>query len=177
LGCIESMIDSSLHRLTCALFSPSQSDEHVEASYHPFSPSSRPCRRSSSPPKTWRYPAEPAARQEPEEREHPTAFFERKEVAQLAAAILPGTGRRLRYHLSPDPDKPRLPSPHRQSCRGDNSFDATARRCAPCFEYLNQLASALLWLRLEQRCPHLVMRLPKNLSLFGHRPFPAPCWN
>jgi len=34
----------------------------------------------------------------------PTAVFERKEAAQLAAAILPGTGRRLRYRLGPDPD-------------------------------------------------------------------------
>jgi len=32
----------------------------------------------------------------------PMAVFERKEAAQLAAAILPGTGRRLRYRLSPD---------------------------------------------------------------------------
>ena len=34
----------------------------------------------------------------------PMAVFARKEAAQLAAAILPGTGRRLRYRLGPDPD-------------------------------------------------------------------------
>jgi len=34
----------------------------------------------------------------------PTAVFERRETAQLAAAILPGTGRRLRYRLASDPD-------------------------------------------------------------------------
>jgi len=34
----------------------------------------------------------------------PTAVFERQETAHLVAAILPGTGRRLRYRLSPDPD-------------------------------------------------------------------------
>jgi hypothetical protein len=34
----------------------------------------------------------------------PMAVLERKEAAQLAAAILPGTGRRLRYRLSPDAD-------------------------------------------------------------------------
>jgi hypothetical protein len=34
----------------------------------------------------------------------PTAVFVRKEAAELAAAILPGTGRRLRYRLGPDAD-------------------------------------------------------------------------
>jgi len=33
----------------------------------------------------------------------PTATFQRKEVAQIAAAVLPGTGRRMRYHLGDDP--------------------------------------------------------------------------
>jgi len=33
------------------------------------------------------------AGREPEEGEHPTALFERRETAQLAAAVLPGTGR------------------------------------------------------------------------------------
>jgi hypothetical protein len=39
----------------------------------------------------------------------PTAVFERKEATQLAAAILPGTGRRLRYRLGPDPDPQGFP--------------------------------------------------------------------
>jgi hypothetical protein len=39
----------------------------------------------------------------------PTAVFERKEAAQLAASILPGTGRRLRYRLGPDPDPQGFP--------------------------------------------------------------------
>ena len=34
----------------------------------------------------------------------PTAVFARQEAAQLTAAILPGTGSRQRYRLSPDPD-------------------------------------------------------------------------
>jgi hypothetical protein len=34
----------------------------------------------------------------------PTAVFEKREAAQLTAAVLPGTGRRLRYRLGPDPD-------------------------------------------------------------------------
>jgi len=34
----------------------------------------------------------------------PTATFERREAALLAAAVLPGTGRRLRYRLGSDPD-------------------------------------------------------------------------
>jgi len=34
----------------------------------------------------------------------PTATFERREAALLAAAVLPGTGRRLRYRLGADPD-------------------------------------------------------------------------
>jgi hypothetical protein len=34
----------------------------------------------------------------------PTATFERKEAALLGAAVLPGTGRRLRYRLGSDPD-------------------------------------------------------------------------
>jgi len=34
----------------------------------------------------------------------PAGVFLRKEVAQIVAAALPGTGRRLRYHLSTDPD-------------------------------------------------------------------------
>jgi len=33
----------------------------------------------------------------------PTVTFVRKEAALLAAALLPGTGRRLRYRLGPDP--------------------------------------------------------------------------
>jgi len=33
-----------------------------------------------------------------------TAVFARLEAAQLAAAVLPGTGRRLRYRLGPDAD-------------------------------------------------------------------------
>ena len=33
-----------------------------------------------------------------------TATFERREAALLAAAVLPGTGRRLRYRLGSDPD-------------------------------------------------------------------------
>jgi len=32
------------------------------------------------------------------------AIFLRKEPAQIAAAVLPGTGRRLRYRLGPDPE-------------------------------------------------------------------------
>jgi len=39
----------------------------------------------------------------------PTAVFTKKEAAQLAAAILPGTGRRLRYRLGPDPDAQGFP--------------------------------------------------------------------
>jgi len=39
----------------------------------------------------------------------PTAVFTKKEAAQLAAAILPGTGRRLRYRLGPDPDPQGFP--------------------------------------------------------------------
>jgi len=34
----------------------------------------------------------------------PTAHFERRESAHLAAAVLPGTGRLLRYRLGPDPE-------------------------------------------------------------------------
>jgi len=34
----------------------------------------------------------------------PIAAVLRKEVAQILAAVLPGTGRRFRYHLSADPD-------------------------------------------------------------------------
>ena len=34
----------------------------------------------------------------------PAAVFSRKELALIAAAGLPGTGRRLRFRLSPDPD-------------------------------------------------------------------------
>jgi hypothetical protein len=33
----------------------------------------------------------------------PTALFTRKEAAELIAAVLPGTGRRLRYRLAHDP--------------------------------------------------------------------------
>ena len=36
--------------------------------------------------------------------EAPVAVVLRKEVAQILAAALPGTGRRFRYHLSTDPD-------------------------------------------------------------------------
>jgi hypothetical protein len=32
----------------------------------------------------------------------PMAFFQKKDVARLAAAVLPGTGRRLRYRLGKD---------------------------------------------------------------------------
>jgi hypothetical protein len=39
----------------------------------------------------------------------PTVIFTRKEAAQLAAAILPGTARRLRYRLGPDPDAQGFP--------------------------------------------------------------------
>jgi hypothetical protein len=39
----------------------------------------------------------------------PTAVFEKKEAAQLTAAVLPGTGRRLRYRLDPDPDPQGFP--------------------------------------------------------------------
>jgi hypothetical protein len=39
----------------------------------------------------------------------PTAVFERREAAELTAAILPGTGRRLRYRLGPDPDPQGFP--------------------------------------------------------------------
>jgi hypothetical protein len=35
----------------------------------------------------------------------PAAVFSRKELALIVAATLPGTGRRLRYRLSPDPDE------------------------------------------------------------------------
>jgi len=35
----------------------------------------------------------------------PTATFERREAALLAAAVLPGTGRRLRYRLGSEPDE------------------------------------------------------------------------
>jgi hypothetical protein len=34
----------------------------------------------------------------------PTATFERREAALLASAVLPGTGRRLRYRLASEPD-------------------------------------------------------------------------
>jgi hypothetical protein len=34
----------------------------------------------------------------------PTATFERREAALLAAAVLPGTGRNLRYRLASEPD-------------------------------------------------------------------------
>jgi hypothetical protein len=39
----------------------------------------------------------------------PMAIFLRKELAQIAAAVLPGTGRRLRYRLGPDPEERGFP--------------------------------------------------------------------
>ena len=39
----------------------------------------------------------------------PVGVFSRKEAALAAAAAMPGTGRRLRYRLSPDPDEHGFP--------------------------------------------------------------------
>ncbi len=43
------------------------------------------------------------------DRDAPFAILNRLDVAQLAAAILPGTGRERRYRLGPDPDEHGFP--------------------------------------------------------------------
>jgi hypothetical protein len=42
----------------------------------------------------------------------PTAVFLRKELAQIASAVLPGTGRRLRFRLGPDAEELGFPIRH-----------------------------------------------------------------